>query len=434
LATAAAFVLVPLAGAAEPPQGWTVATFTALLMLLAAPMLGERAPWGWLGVALAVIGIVSPLGQFAALEPAIFVACGLCLVLWYANRPEPSRPATRRHPDPDARIRAARQSMGLLGERHVAMELERALPEAYVVINGIKLPRGAGDIDHLVIGPTGVFVLETKTMAGRIECNSDGNWTRTRFGRAGVPLPVYIGNPGLQVQRNIFGVRECLRAAVPNLFVGPALWIEGLVVFPHPRAELNTSLSRVPALRLEDTVSYICTHEPRRRLEPHEVDEIVEQLLRHGEEPMRPPLAMAQGAQALVEVAVLLPMLLGLALGIVALGRIVQAQTGVIALAHEAARAGALARTPDEAVASMRQRIDDVSSGVGLDARAVSLDWDVSTFGRENGRVAATVQYPVNLSDLPLLGWSPPVRVTAAHVEWVDPFRSGVGSTATPSP
>jgi Nuclease-related domain len=43
----------------------------------------------------------------------------------------------------------------------VAQRLAREIPAEYAPINGLKLPRGAGDIDHLVIGPTGVFLVES---------------------------------------------------------------------------------------------------------------------------------------------------------------------------------------------------------------------------------------------------------------------------------
>ena len=51
--------------------------------------------------------------------------------------------------------------MGLSGERRTAELLAQELPQEYVLINGLTLPRGAGDVDHLVIGPTGVFLVES---------------------------------------------------------------------------------------------------------------------------------------------------------------------------------------------------------------------------------------------------------------------------------
>jgi hypothetical protein len=60
---------------------------------------------------------------------------------------------------------------GARGEERVASELSR-MPDAFEVFHGVPLTGqrkgGAGDIDHVVIGPTGVFVVETKNWSGAI--------------------------------------------------------------------------------------------------------------------------------------------------------------------------------------------------------------------------------------------------------------------------
>ena len=50
---------------------------------------------------------------------------------------------------------------GAEGERRTGAILER-LPNGYVVLHDLRLPGGRGNIDHVVIGPTGVFNIETK--------------------------------------------------------------------------------------------------------------------------------------------------------------------------------------------------------------------------------------------------------------------------------
>jgi hypothetical protein len=51
---------------------------------------------------------------------------------------------------------------GLEGERKVGRELERLSPHGWRVLHGIEKGNG-GDIDHLLIGPGGVFSINTKT-------------------------------------------------------------------------------------------------------------------------------------------------------------------------------------------------------------------------------------------------------------------------------
>jgi hypothetical protein len=418
-----AVVLVPLAGAAEPRQGFGPAVLSGAAVLLLLRLLGTRLPWGWLGLLSGSAALVIPREQSGAVGPGLFVGATLCLLVWLINRGSTRREGAR--PLPGSRERDAQLVMGISGERQVSQVLARDLSSDFVLVNGLKLPRGAGDVDHLVVGPTGVFLLETKTMAGRIECAPDGTWRRTRVGRAGNQYAAYIGDPVAQVQRNIFAVRNCLREHIPNLFHGKSLWIEGLVVFAHPRTELNADHSRVPAIRLDEAVARICLHSPRRPLQPAEVEAVVNVLLLEADERRLPMTTRAQSAQGLIEAALTLPLVLSLLFGTLALSRVIQAQTAVVAVAHEAARAGALASSPDDAISRMRQRVDLVAPGFGLDPRAVVLEWDVSTFARDRGHVVATVRYIVDLRDLPLAGWVPAPAVRAEHVEWLDPFRSG---------
>ena len=60
---------------------------------------------------------------------------------------------------------------GARGEERVAYELA-SLPETYTVFHGMEAGAGtsggAGDIDHVVVGPAGVFVIETKNWSGRV--------------------------------------------------------------------------------------------------------------------------------------------------------------------------------------------------------------------------------------------------------------------------
>jgi hypothetical protein len=51
--------------------------------------------------------------------------------------------------------------MGLIGETWTASDLRSMRRRGWRLINGMRL-RGDSDIDHIVIGPAGVFVLETK--------------------------------------------------------------------------------------------------------------------------------------------------------------------------------------------------------------------------------------------------------------------------------
>ena len=96
MATLMSLVLVPLAGAAEPPAGWIAAALAALVVVLFSVVLRGRAPWGWLALSIGVAGIFLPRGPYSAIGPALFVACALCCVFWLARRGAADpRPRTR---------------------------------------------------------------------------------------------------------------------------------------------------------------------------------------------------------------------------------------------------------------------------------------------------------------------------------------------------
>src|SRR5207247_8987829 len=67
---------------------------------------------------------------------------------------------------------ASNTRKGLEGEQNVASELSY-LNDEFLLLNDVMLPGGRGNIDHILIGPTGVFVLETKNFSGKYVCYGD---------------------------------------------------------------------------------------------------------------------------------------------------------------------------------------------------------------------------------------------------------------------
>jgi hypothetical protein len=80
--------------------------------------------------------------------------------------------------DPD------RWARGAAGELATAALLARLAPRRWTVLHDLAVPGSRANIDHLVIGPTGVWVVDTKTFRGRVEVR----WGRARVG--GLPLSV----------------------------------------------------------------------------------------------------------------------------------------------------------------------------------------------------------------------------------------------------
>ena len=69
-------------------------------------------------------------------------------------------------------MEASSTRKGWEGEQRVAWELSR-LNDEFLLLNDVTLPGVRGNIDHILVGPTGVFVFETKNYSGKYVCYED---------------------------------------------------------------------------------------------------------------------------------------------------------------------------------------------------------------------------------------------------------------------
>ena len=100
---------------------------------------------------------------------------------------------------------------GILGEEAVA-DVLATLPSSYWVLHGVWT--GHGDVDHVVIGPTGVFALETKA------------WQGSFYRRRGQLY--WNGKPADHVLRQARGAAGQVRQLL--LEAGIDEWVEAVVV------------------------------------------------------------------------------------------------------------------------------------------------------------------------------------------------------------
>jgi hypothetical protein len=64
---------------------------------------------------------------------------------------------------------------GAAGERRTARLLERLTGDGYVVFHDLAMPgNSSANVDHLVIGPSGVFVIDSKQWTGSVHQGADG--------------------------------------------------------------------------------------------------------------------------------------------------------------------------------------------------------------------------------------------------------------------
>src|SRR3989344_2294368 len=114
---------------------------------------------------------------------------------------------------------------GLEGEDLVVQHLQN-LNDDYFLINDVKLPDSRGNIDHVILGPNGIFVIETKNYSGQLICNGD-EWIRRYEG-------------GMKISKKPLNI-----------------WVEGIVVFTNSNVDLHLSNTTFPIIQINELNGYI---------------------------------------------------------------------------------------------------------------------------------------------------------------------------------
>jgi hypothetical protein len=73
---------------------------------------------------------------------------------------------------------AASARSGVDAARVVAVLLERHAGSSLVTLHSRRIPHGSSVIDHLVVAPSGVWVVESASHRGRVECRDSGSRRR----------------------------------------------------------------------------------------------------------------------------------------------------------------------------------------------------------------------------------------------------------------
>src|SRR5215204_2523119 len=83
----------------------------------------------------------------------------------------------RFRPSPDA----VAWRRGAAGERRTARLLDPLQRHGLVVLHNLAVPGSRANIDHLVIGPGGVFVIDSKDYRGRLQLDGSGRLWHGRY-------------------------------------------------------------------------------------------------------------------------------------------------------------------------------------------------------------------------------------------------------------
>lgn len=106
----------------------------------------------------------------------------------------------------------------------------RELPESFQIFMNVSIGVRT-NLDAVVVGANGVFIVDVKTRSGRVEPTAGSDWIRHKVGSKGTPYRVPMKNPLQQMKRDI---RE-LQSYLSSFGVHP--WIDGSVYFTRAEFE-----------------------------------------------------------------------------------------------------------------------------------------------------------------------------------------------------
>lgn len=156
---------------------------------------------------------------------------------------------------------------GARGEQLVTTFLNR-LPEGYVLVNDVVLPGMKGNADHVLIGPSGLLVLEAKHYAGKVYCNGDRWWIN------GTPRRSLSGQANLAAAE----VRNYLVSKYPELRESALRYVRAAVVFTNPCCRLEIRNARAIVIRLSELPNLLRDMGRKLQLEPGWVNKLASSL------------------------------------------------------------------------------------------------------------------------------------------------------------
>ena len=196
----------------------------------------ELAGWtrslAWWAPLVAAAGLVAgALADQAGLPWAGLVGLAVAVLVGWRLRFRPSE-------------QARAWQRGAHGERQTARLLDRLGRDGYVVFHDLAMPDSPANVDHLVIGPSGVFAIDSKQWTGNVHQGADGlvwhdhyrldrtlatvRWQAATLGRLlGVPVAPLVCVHGTHVHGG--GLRAQGVAIVPAAVLRPALGYEHML-------------------------------------------------------------------------------------------------------------------------------------------------------------------------------------------------------------
>jgi hypothetical protein len=169
--------------------------------------------------------------------------------LWRRAGPAPPPPASLLPSQGEAAIAG-----GVKGEQEVAVALDAALDDGWVLVKGYRNRRG--EIDYLVLGPGGLFAIEVKYINGTFRITRD-RWRYVKYDNYG--NPVEQGEvadrggrpPNVQLTEPLLLLEQFLASR------GQPVRMRPVVLLNHPKARVDSCAADVGVLVFTSTAQLL---------------------------------------------------------------------------------------------------------------------------------------------------------------------------------
>ena len=158
----------------------------------------------------------------------------LIFAVWAERRRAPAKPvAGQDDTDTEEKIRA-----GIAGEQLVATDLGRALGDDWTLLRGYRNRRG--EIDHLLLGPGGLFAIEVKNINATVYVDGD-RWRADKYDNYGnlVEQRLIADRRGRSPSEQLNEPAEELERFLHER--GQPVAVQRVVVLTHRRSRLGPS-------------------------------------------------------------------------------------------------------------------------------------------------------------------------------------------------
>jgi hypothetical protein len=170
------------------------------------------------------------------------------------------------------------KQIGDIGERMV-LDILASLPDEYTVINDLRVPNpqsktGNTQIDFVVIGPNGCFVVEVKYHRGMI-VNTQDRWVVTKTSIKGHQYTKEIRNPMKQVVSQIKALRSYTKT------IGYTITVNPIIYFAHPTSSVHCQENNsIAVIHLSGLTSRILETPKPRYLSERTIQRFKEDMIR----------------------------------------------------------------------------------------------------------------------------------------------------------